>query len=114
MRGLFPGEAVWSIEPAESPPKASPQFLLNLFPKLLLDDLIQGCARLGLYLTAVVPVPAVLRNQLFEIPAPESQAVMIAALSGDSTTVLVGRSDGRVILSRVLSGNWQDSLPSAT
>ncbi len=108
---LFPGEAVWSIEPAETPPKSPPQFLLNLFPKLLLEDLVRGCAKLGLYLTAVIPVPAVLRSQLFEIPMPESQAVMVAACTGDATTVLVGRSDGRVILSRVLSGNWQDSLP---
>lgn len=108
---LFPGEAVWSIEVAESAKKGPQQFLLNLFPKLLLDELVTGCARADMFLTAVVPVPAVLRKQLFELPTPETQVTMIAALTGETTTVLVGRSDGRVLLARVLSGNWQDSLP---
>lgn len=108
---LFPGQAVWSIEPAESAKKGPPQFLLNLFPKLLLDELLSGAAKAGCYLTAVTPVPAILREQLFDLPIPDSQVAMILALTGENTVVLVGRSDGRVLLARVLSGNWQDSFP---
>ena len=108
---LFPGQAIWSIAPAESPKKGPPQYLLNLFPQLLLEELLAGAQRAGCYLTAVVPAPAVLRDQLFELPIPESQVAMIVALTGENTTVLVGRSDGRVLLARVLSGNWEDSFP---
>ncbi len=108
---LFPGQAVWSIEPAESAKKGPPQFLLNLFPKLLLDELLSGATRVGCYLTAVTPVPAILREQLFDLPIPDTQVAMILALTGENTVVLVGRSDGRVLLARVLSGNWLDSFP---
>lgn len=108
---LFPGQAVWSIEPAEGAKKGPPQYLLNLFPQMLLEELMAGALRAGCYLTAVVPVPALLREQLFELPIPESQVAMIVAQTGENSTVLVGRSDGRVLLARVLSGNWADSFP---
>lgn len=107
---LFPGQAVWSIEPAESSKKGPPQYLLNLFPQMLLEELLAGAQRAGCYLTAVLPVPALLREHLFELPIPETQVAMIVAKTGENTEVLVGRSDGRVLLARVLSGNWADSF----
>lgn len=107
---LFPGQAVWSIEPAESSKKGPPQYLLNLFPQMLLEELLAGAQRAGCYLTAVVPVPAILREHLFELPIPETQVGMLVAQTGENTEVLVGRSDGRVILARVLTGNWTDSF----
>jgi len=105
----FPGEAVWSAQPAESA-KATQRLLLNLFPKALLDELLAGSAKAGLFLTTVMPVPALLQSQLTELPNAESEIVVLAAQTGDSTTVLVGRSDGRVLLSRTLAGNWNTNL----
>lgn len=108
---LFTTKAAWSAQPAESV-KGTPRFLLNLFPKPLLDELLVGARKANLFLTAVLPPTAVLHNQLQELPAQENDVVMLAADTGGTTTVLVGHSDGRVLLARALPGNWNDALPA--
>lgn len=108
---LFTTKAAWSAQPAESV-KGTPRFLLNLFPKPLLDELLAGARKANLFLTAVLPPTAVLHNQLQELPAKENDVVMLAADTDGTTTVLVGHSDGRILLARVLSGNWNDALPA--
>lgn len=100
-QSLFQGEPVWSYQPAESD-KANPRLLLNLFPKLLLDDLSNGARDAGSFLNLVAPAVAVLQSQLMELPAEPAQVVMLAADTGETTTVVVGRVDGRVLLSRAL------------
>ena len=108
---LFTTKAAWSAQPAESV-KGTPRYLLNLFPQPLLDELISGAREAGLFLTAVLPPTAVLHNQLLELPSKDSEVVMLAADTGGTTTVLVGHSDGRVLLARALPGNWNDALPA--
>lgn len=110
-RSLFPTKAAWSSQPAEAT-KGTPRFLLNLFPKVLLDELVAGARQAGCFLTSVLPTTAVLQNQLLELPTKDSQVVMLAADTGGTTTVLVGRSDGQVLLARTLPGTWSDKLPS--
>jgi hypothetical protein len=109
QQNLFPGEAVWSAQPAESG-KTAQRLLLNLFPKALLTELTGACDRAGLFLTAVMPVPALLQGQLAELPGKDDDVTVIAAETGDTTTVLVGRGDGRVLLSRTLAGTWNTNL----
>jgi hypothetical protein len=108
---LFTTRAAWSAQPAESV-KGTPRYLLNLFPQPLLDELVSGAREAGLFLTAVLPPTAVLHNQLLELPSKDSEVVMLAADTGGTTTVLVGHSDGRVLLARALPGNWNDALPA--
>lgn len=107
-RSLFPGPVAWSAEPAESV-KGTARFLLSLFPKPLLDELCAGAQRAGLHLAAVLHPAAVLHSQLQELPSKDSQVVMLAGDTGGSTTVLVGRSDGRLVLVRSLAGTWCDN-----
>ncbi|HNQ91071.1 MAG TPA: hypothetical protein PKM73_20855 [Verrucomicrobiota bacterium] len=109
-RSLFPAEAAWSAQPAVSG-KGPSRYLYNLFPKPLLDQLTAGCEKADLFLTAVLPPTAVLQSQLLELSAKENAVVMIAAETGDSTTVLVGCNDGRMLLARTLEGSWNEGLP---
>ncbi len=108
---LFTTKASWSAYPVESI-KGTPRFLLNLFPKPLLEELLAGARKANLFLTGVFPPTAVLQQQLQELPNPEADVVMLAADTGGATTVVVGHSDGRVLLARALAGNWNDSLPT--
>jgi len=108
-RSLFSGRAAWSSQPAEAK-AGTPRFQLNLFPKALLDELVAGARHANCFLTAVLPTTAVLQNQLLELPAQASQVVMLAAQTGDATTVLVGRSDGQLLLARALAGTWATNL----
>src|SRR5262249_17252736 len=64
---VFSGEAAWAsqISPAG---KGIQRVVLHLFPRLLLNQLIQGCKRNGLHLTAVLPPSAVLHHQLTQLP----------------------------------------------
>jgi hypothetical protein len=83
---------------------------LNLFPKALLDELTAAAEKAGFFLTTVMPVPALLQNQLTELPSKDTEIIALAAETGDSTTVLVGRSDGRVLLARTLASTWNGNL----
>lgn len=105
-RSLFPSKAAWSVQAAESM-KGTPRYLFNLFPKPLLDELVEGARKAGLFLTAVLPPTAVLQNQLLELPSGDTQVVMLAADTGGSTTLLVGRSDGSLLLTRGLASTWR-------
>ncbi len=106
---LFTTRAAWSACPAESI-KGTPRFLLNLFPKPLLDELLAGARKANLYLTGVFPPTAVLQDQLQALPTNVADVVMLAAGTGHATTVVVGHTDGRLLLARTLPGNWNESL----
>lgn len=108
---LFNTKAAWSAQPAESV-KGTARYVVNLFPQPLLDELIKGARDGGVFLTSVLPPTAILHNQLQELPTKEAEVAMLVADTGGSTTVLVGYSDGRVLLARSLPGNWNESLPT--
>lgn len=105
---LFQGEAAWSYHSA-LPGKGTQRLLLNLFPKVLLNELVTACEKLDLYLTTAIPPTAVLQTQLAALPSDGGDVVMIAAETGGSTTVIVGRKDGQMLLARTLAGTWLQS-----
>jgi hypothetical protein len=106
---LFPGEAAWTCQTSFSG-KGAQRVILHLFPKLLLDQLVQGCQRNGLDLISVVPVSAVLHNQLALLPLDEDEGALLAADVGGSTSVVVGRKDGQLQLVRTLPNTWNESV----
>ena len=71
---------------------------------------MQGCQRNGLDLISVVPVSAVLHHQLTQLPLEQEEAALLAAETGGSTTVVVGRNDGQLLLVRTLSNTWNESV----
>jgi hypothetical protein len=106
---LFAGEAAWACQTSLSA-KGTQRVILHLFPKPLLDQLIQGCQRSGLDLIAVVPASAVLHGQLMHLPMEAEEVGLLAADTGGSTTVVIGRKDGQLLLVRTLSNTWNGSI----
>ena len=104
---LFPGEAAWACQQSVSD-KAPQSVILHLFPRQLLDQLVQGCKRNGLRLSTVVPAAAVLHSQLAELQLEKEQTALLAGETATSVTVVVGRRDGQIFLARTLPGNWTD------
>ena len=102
---MFEGEATWAFQSAVSG-RESQRLLLHLFPKPLLDQLVQAAQRNDLFLTSVLPSTAVLQSQLEQLPMEKGQIALLAADTGGSTTVIVGRSDGQVLLARTLASGW--------
>ena len=104
---VFAGEAAWASQ--SSPPgKGLQRVVLHLFPRLLLNQLIQGCKRNGLHLTAVLPPSAVLHHQLSQLPVEPDEVAFLAAETAGSTSLVVGRSDGQILLARTLQGTWNE------
>jgi hypothetical protein len=106
---LFPGEAAWACQTLLSA-KGTQRVILHLFPKPMLDQLVQGCQRSGLDLISVVPVSAVLHRQLARLPLEKEEVVLLAAETAGSTTVVVGRQDGQLLLVRTLPNTWNGGL----
>jgi hypothetical protein len=101
----FEGEAVWSRQPA-LPTKNSDAVLLHLFPQEMLNQLARGCREAGLQLVRVLPATAVLSHQLKELALEKDAVALLAAETGPTTTVVIGRRDSRVCLGRVLHTSW--------
>jgi len=104
---LFTGEAAWACQPALSG-KNEQRVVMHLFPLALLNQFMQGCQRNNLYLTSVVPASAVLHYQLRQLPLDPGDVAVLAAETGSSTTVVIGRSDGQILLARTLAGSWDE------
>ena len=106
---LFPGEAAWACQTSLSA-KSAQQVILHLFPKSMLDQLVQGCKSNGLDLISAVPVSAVLHRQLTQLPLEKEAVVLLAAETCGSTTVVVGRKDGHLLLARTLPNTWNGGV----
>ena len=105
---FFTGEAAWAYEPAVSS-KTSQRVILHLIPRSLLDQFVESCRRNDLHLTSVMPPSVVLQQQIPRLPLEKGEAVLLAAETGGSTTVVIGQGDGQVLLARTLPGNWNEN-----
>jgi hypothetical protein len=106
---FFPGEAAWVYQTLLSA-KGVQGVILHLFPKPTLDQLVQGCQGNGLDLIAVVPVSAVLHGQLTQLPLEKEEVALLAAETGGSTTVVIGRKNGQLLRVRTLPNTWNESV----
>ena len=102
---VFPGETAWASQICPSG-KGAVSVQLHLFPRVLLNQLIQGCQSNGLHLTAVIPPSAVLQQQLTRLQLHKDQAALLAAETSGSTTLVMGRADSQILLARTLPGTW--------
>src|SRR5437870_1814576 len=98
----FTTDAVWSYQPT-LPTKNAKAVLLNLFPKPFLDQLIQACEQADLQLVKLFPATAILDQQLKNLPLGDEEVGVLAAETGGTTTVVIGRKDGEIYLSRTLN-----------
>ncbi len=104
---IFPGEASWAYQTC-LPGKGIQQVVLHLFPKTMLDQLVAGCQTNGLRLTLVTPASSVLHQQLMQLPLEKGEVGLLAAKTGATTTVVIGRNDGQILLARTLPATWND------
>jgi Tfp pilus assembly protein PilN len=102
---MFEGAAASAFQPAVSG-RESQRLLLHLFPQPLLDQLVVATQRNDLFLTTVIPSTAVLQSQLEQLPMEKDEIALLAADTGGSTTVIIGRNDGQVLLARTLASSW--------
>jgi hypothetical protein len=105
---MFPGEAAWTSQTA-SLGKEARRVIMHLLPRPLLHQLVQGCHNNGLYLTSVTTPSGVLQQQLRMLPLEKGQVALLAAETGGSTTVVIGRTDGQVLFARTLGGTWNEN-----
>jgi hypothetical protein len=101
----FSSEAAWSYQ-TTLPTRNAQAMLLHLLPRELLDQLVQGCQQAELQCDRVIPASAILQQQLTELPLEENEVALLAADTGGTTTVVIGRKDGQIYLSRTLSNSW--------
>jgi hypothetical protein len=101
----FEGDVAWSHQRA-LPAKGTDAALVHLFPKAMLEQLGAACREAGGQLVRVIPITTVLATQLKELPIEKEELALIAAVTGNSTTIIIGKRDGRVCLGRILRGTW--------
>ena len=106
---FFPDEAVWAFQSSLTV-KGVQRVIMHLLPKSLLDQFMKACQENGLFLNSVVPVSAVLHQQLTRLPLKKDDVAMLAAETGGFTTVVVGRVDGQLLLVRTLLGDWNTNV----
>jgi hypothetical protein len=104
---VFPGEAAWASQTSPYG-KGLQRVLLHLFPRVLLNQFIQGCRANGLHLASVLPPSAMLHHQITQLPLEKGDVALLAGATGGSTTLVIGRSDGQILLARTLTGTWND------
>jgi hypothetical protein len=106
---VFQGEAAWAFETANSP-KGMQRVILHLFPRILLGQLVNACRKFDLHLRAVMPPSAVVHHQLSQLPGAKDEVDLLAAETGGSTTVVISRNDGQMVLARTLPCSWTEDV----
>jgi len=106
---FFPDEAVWAFQSSLTV-KGVQRVIMHLLPKSLLEQFMTACQKNGQFLNSVVPVSAVLHQQLTRLPLKKDDVAMLAAETGGFTTVVVGRVDGQLLLVRTLLGDWNTNV----
>ncbi len=101
----FPGAAA-SVSQTLPGGKSTQRVLLHIFPRLLIDQFIQGARGAGLHLTSVLPASAVVQRQFMQLPLPRADTALLAAETGGSTTAFAGQGDGQMLLARTLADTW--------
>jgi hypothetical protein len=106
---MFAGEAAYTSQLSPSD-KTTQRVVLHLFPKLILNQFIQGCKRNGLHLNSIIPASAVVQHQLTQLGLDKDEIGLVAADTGGTTTIVAGTGEGKILLARTLSGNWNGEV----
>jgi hypothetical protein len=80
--------------------------LVHLFPRDLFNQLVNACGQVELKCARVIPASAILQLQLTELPLEQNEVALLAAETGGTTTIVIGRKDGQIYLGRTLSSSW--------
>jgi hypothetical protein len=101
----FEESAVWAVQ-GIARTQGGQGLLLHVLPQSLLEQLTGACAAAGLRLVALVPVLGIMQAQLGKL-SPTPQALVMATADFDGLTpVLLGRTDGSLLVARTINSSW--------
>src|SRR6266550_1833500 len=89
----FATEAAWSYQP-------------TLPTRDVFNQLVNACDQGELKCVRVIPASAILQLQLASLPLEPLEVALLAAETGGTTTIVIGRKDGQIYLGRTLSSSW--------
>jgi len=69
---------------------------------------MQACRKNNLHLVSVMPPSAVLTQQMIQFPGERDEVELLAAETAGSTSLVIGRNDGKTLLVRTLPGTWNE------
>src|SRR2546427_5014866 len=101
----FASEAAWSYQPT-LPTRNAQATLVHLFPRDVFNQLVNACDQGELKCVRVIPASAILQLELATLPLEPNEVALLAAETGGTTTVVIGRKDGQIYLGRTLSSSW--------
>ena len=101
----FASEAAWSYQPT-LPTRNAQATLVHLFPRDVFNQLVNACDQGELKCVRVIPASAILQLQLATLPLEPLEVALLAAETGGTTTIVIGRKDGQIYLGRTLSSSW--------
>lgn len=104
------GPVLWISQRTVSTRKEA-TFLLHLLPSSFYGRINGLLLARRLDLTRIVPLVVPLQVALQSLAPKKDQPVLIAADTGDATTVMVGRADGELLFTRTMLARW-DSDPA--
>jgi hypothetical protein len=101
------GEPVWCAQRTVSA-RQDASFMLHLLPTAFFDHLNQVLASRGLTLSRVYPLIVPLQYEVDAVAGAADEPVLVAAEMSGVTTILVGRSGGRLTFARTIRASWAD------
>lgn len=99
------GPALWISQKTSSARKEA-SFLIHLLPSEFYGKINGALLARRLDLTRILPVVVPLQLTLAALNPEKEQPVLIAADTGDSTTVMVGRPNGELLFARTMLARW--------
>jgi hypothetical protein len=105
----FESEAVYSYEPTPAT-KGANGLILHLFPKPLLDQLVDACNDAGLHLMKVIPTTVALMEGLKELALDSDDVGLLAAETFGTTAVVIGQKNGPMYLARSVNNTWSQNV----
>ena len=105
----FDSEAIWSYEPTP-PTKGANSLILHLFPKPLLDQLVEACSEVGLHLLKVFPATVALMEGINALGMDKDEVALLAAETGGTTAVVIGQKNGPKYLARSVNNTWTQNV----
>jgi len=89
------------------PTRTSNGLLVNIYPRSLLERLVENCQAQELHLSRMFTLQSVMREQLASLNANEEEPVVLAANIEGTTALLIGRKDGEIYFGRTIYSDWK-------
>lgn len=104
---IFDEKAAWSFQVAH-PTRGSNSVILYLLPESIRKGLIAAAHASGLHLLMVVSPSAMFYPLIADLPMRETETALLVVEINGTTSLVAGRKDGELFLTRSLQCNWEN------